>query len=63
MAKEEIIELSESYIHLRSDRVPEWTKNLKSLKAKIREKLMNPDSQKEIEGITFCHPIDVPDTK
>lgn len=63
MAKEEIVELSESYIHLRSDEVPEWVKNLDTLKTKIRENLMNPNTQKNIEGVTFCHPIDVPSSK
>jgi hypothetical protein len=63
MAKEEIVEISESYIHLRSDEVPEWVKNLDSLKAKIRENILNSNSQNNIEGVTFCHPIDVPSSK
>ncbi len=63
MAKEEIVELSESYIHLRSDEVPEWVANLDAFKLKIRESLMNPTTQNNIEGITFCHPIAVPSSK
>jgi hypothetical protein len=63
MAKEEIVEISESYIHLRSDEVPEWVKNLDSLKAKIRENILNSNYQNNIEGVTFCHPIDVPGSK
>ena len=63
MAKEEIVEISESYIHLRSDEVPEWVKNIDSLKAKIRDNIMNSNSQDKIEGVTFCHPIDVTSSK
>lgn len=63
MAKEEIIEISDSYIHLRTDNVPEWVKNLDAFKLKIKESLMNPPSQSNLTGITFCHPIDVPPSK
>ena len=63
MAKEEIVEISESYIHLRSDEVPQWVKNIDALKAKIRDNIMNSNSQDKIEGLTFCHPIDVPSSK
>ena len=63
MAKEEIVEISESYIHLRSDEVPEWVKNIDSLKAKIRKNILNSNSQDKIEGVAFCHPIDVPSSK
>jgi hypothetical protein len=63
MAKEEIVELSENYIHLRSDEVPVWVENLNALKITIREALINPNNQNKIDGVTFCHPINVPSSK
>jgi hypothetical protein len=54
-----VIKASENYIHLRTEVVPDWVKNLETLKLKIRAELENPSSESK-NGIKFCHPIDVP---
>lgn len=54
--KETIIEVSESFIHLKSNSVPNWVKNLEALKLKIREKINNPNSS-ELKGIKFVNPL------
>jgi hypothetical protein len=54
-----IINISENYIHLRTETVPDWVKSLETLKLKIRAELENP-SEDSKSGIKFCHPIDVP---
>lgn len=60
--KENPILVSESYIHEKSEFVPDLVKKLDDLKNKIRSNLINHTSEK-IDGIKFCHPFDVPPTK
>jgi len=57
--KEPIID---SYTHMKSDVVPEWVNKLDELKEKIKANIYSPDGAKA-NDVTFCHPINVPDTK
>lgn len=60
--KSHLINLSENYVHLKSDVVPDWVKNLSTLKAKIRAQLDSP-TKEGVPGIKFVKPIDVPGQK
>lgn len=63
MAKEEILSVSDSFIHIKSDEVPDWVKGLEEFKSKIRDTIVNKESEIKIQGVTFCHPINVPPTE
>lgn len=52
-------EVTSSYIHEKSNIVPEWVKQLADLKEKIRSDIHAPNNETK-SGIKYLHPFDVP---
>lgn len=59
----EILEISDNYIHIKSDVTPEWVKKLEDFKLKIRSELEKPHGSSHVGAIKFSHPIDVPNSQ
>lgn len=57
-----IIEVSDNYIHLKSDVAPSWIKNLEEFKLMIRAEI-DKGNRNEETLIKFSHPIDVPSSQ
>lgn len=58
-----IIEISDNYIHIKSDVTPSWVKKLEEFKLKVRAEIEKSDDPNHISLIKFSHPIDVPNSQ